>query len=85
MSNRKFTRAETLDQAIEAFGGEKAFCRAFNLARKHNGQDDNLETWRSVGVPPRHYFALAVGLQLFGCIPSPRLFGLQSWQQLLNL
>jgi hypothetical protein len=70
-------RVSTLTQAIAAYGGEKAFAKAFGLRGKAG---DTLADWQRHGVPRGHQLGLCVGLEMRGAEPLPELFGAETWE-----
>ena len=72
---------ETIDQAIDAYGGIAAMEREFRKVRSNKTALVN--SWREAGEVPRgHHLGLYLGLRELGHDPAPKLFGVDRWTSL---
>jgi hypothetical protein len=71
---------EHIDDVIEAYGGREKFAQAFGYPDRAT----MLQHWRH-GIPSGAGLGLYMGLLARGCEPTPKLFGLKSWEDLVGV
>jgi hypothetical protein len=71
---------KNLAQAINAYGGADKFAKAFFYENPHVLR----QHWK-LGVPAGARLGLFIGLAERGYEPTPRLYGLRSWPELIGV